>query len=399
MFDLFLILTPLLLLLIVALFRFVGCSLSEVGIAGPTVTLKIVPGNASLGPGQSKQFSVLENGTTPDNAQGLSWSSNVPKNDGTFTAPYPWKTFGELVTVSYSGDLGASSAPGKADVTLKHANVTIGTVPPGASTTLKPGDKVTFAASTTNVAPPAGEPKFNWFVQNILQVDGPFGPTFTYTAPSPYVLGSGPVTVRFSIDADSEPTGTDSATVTLIGNGVSFQKQDATTRGSWVGVYGKEGYALADSPNNVISSTPFPPLTGLTLPPNEYSYPIKGDGRDLEDPTKPPGSFIAAVWYNTDYFEIDLQFTDFQPHQLAVYCATWDGKKRTQLVTILDGDNPGGAPLNQQQLQDTVPPIFDTGVYLVWQVSGHVILRLTNDTTDNPTSWSAVASGLFFDKV
>ena len=139
-------------------------------------------------------------------------------------------------------------------------------------------------------------------------------------------------------------------------------------------------------------------MTALNLPVNEHSHAINGDGRDLVDPTK-PGSFIAAVWFNmgADFFDIDLQFVDFQQHKLSVYCASWDGTPRTQFVGIYDGDNPGGKALNQQKLDDTVPPGFDKGVYLSWLVSGHVVLRVTNDTVDNPTSPNAVISGIFFD--
>ena len=77
-------------------------------------------------------------------------------------------------------------------------------------------------------------------------------------------------------------------------------------------------------------------------------------------------------------------------HQIAVYSAIWDGQARAQIISILDGDNPPTV-LDTQKLSG-----FDTGVYLVWNVSGHIVLQVANDTATNPASPNAVISGIFF---
>ena len=58
---------------------------------------------------------------------------------------------------------------------------------------------------------------------------------------------------------------------------------------------------------------------------------------------------------------------------------------RTQTVSILDGAT--NAVLDSQSLSS-----FQNGKYLVWNLQGHVVLRVTNTSMVN-----AVVSGLFFD--
>ena len=106
---------------------------------------------------------------------------------------------------------------------------------------------------------------------------------------------------------------------------------------------------------------------------------------------------ISAVWFTTpghDFFRLDLNFgADNEPHQLAVYCAAYDGQARSQFVRILDGDTL--SVLKEQPLKN-----FDTGVYLVWRVSRHVVIEVANNKTDPtivPPSPNAVISGIFFD--
>ena len=83
---------------------------------------------------------------------------------------------------------------------------------------------------------------------------------------------------------------------------------------------------------------------------------------------------------------IDLAFNDSNVHQVALYLLDWDtyGGGRTQRVDIVD--TSGG-------VLDTRPVSgFVNGEYLVWNLSGHVIVRITNT---NPSA-HAVVSGLFF---
>jgi hypothetical protein len=82
---------------------------------------------------------------------------------------------------------------------------------------------------------------------------------------------------------------------------------------------------------------------------------------------------------------VDLSFKDTNTHQVALYLLDWDNYYgRTERVDILDGNNT---------LLDSRPvSSFVNGQYLVWNLSGHVIVRITN--TNAPSN--AVLSGLFF---
>jgi len=81
-----------------------------------------------------------------------------------------------------------------------------------------------------------------------------------------------------------------------------------------------------------------------------------------------------------------VNFTDASQHQFAIYMLDWDtfGGGRTQRVEVLDANN--------QVLDTRMVSGFTGGQYLVWNLSGHVTIRLTNT---NPNG-NAVVSGLFF---
>jgi len=97
-------------------------------------------------------------------------------------------------------------------------------------------------------------------------------------------------------------------------------------------------------------------------------------------------SRIAACWYTSGSFTVDLTITDADTHQLAIYIVDWDNYfGRSERADILDAN---GNLLNSQSVAS-----FVGGQYLVWNVTGHVVLRITNlNSSDN-----AVVSGLFFD--
>jgi len=93
---------------------------------------------------------------------------------------------------------------------------------------------------------------------------------------------------------------------------------------------------------------------------------------------------VAACWYNTTSFTVDLNFNDAATHRVAFYFMDWD-TGRVQTVEVLDAAT--GAILNTQTISS-----FSGGRYLVWDLKGNVRLRLTKSGTYN-----AVLSGIFFD--
>jgi hypothetical protein len=93
---------------------------------------------------------------------------------------------------------------------------------------------------------------------------------------------------------------------------------------------------------------------------------------------------IAATWYAETFFDIDINLTDGLPHQVGIYCLDWDTTTRSQRIDVLDAVT--NALLDTRNVTG-----FSNGQYLLWNISGHVKLRITNTGLTN-----AVVSGLFF---
>src|SRR5579872_2924728 len=168
MLDHFVFLAPLLLLPIVALLRFIGCAaFGSTDAGGVIVTLN--PASASLGPGQTQQFTALANGSTTTD---ITWSPNAP--NGLFKAPDPFVSGSTTATVTATSTTVAGSS-GSATVTLAHVTVSI--APPAAA--LLPGTSQQFTAAVQG-SPDTG---VSWKGAN---------PSGLYTAPTPYVLGAPP---------------------------------------------------------------------------------------------------------------------------------------------------------------------------------------------------------------
>ena len=106
---------------------------------------------------------------------------------------------------------------------------------------------------------------------------------------------------------------------------------------------------------------------------------------DIRAPQKAAASDrIASAWYSFSTFSVDINLTDGNTHQVALYCVDWDSNSRTERVDVLDASN--NAVLDTRAVSS-----FNGGQYLVWNLKGHVILRITMTGGAN-----AVASGLFF---
>ena len=81
---------------------------------------------------------------------------------------------------------------------------------------------------------------------------------------------------------------------------------------------------------------------------------------------------------------MDVNLTDGQAHQVALYLLDWDTTGRAERIDVLDAGT--GAALDSQ-----VASGFHGGQYLVWSLTGHVRIQLTRTVGLN-----AVLSGLFF---
>jgi len=164
----------------------------------------------------------------------------------------------------------------------------------------------------------------------------------------------------------------------------SFVTADTSTQGNWKSLYGADGYNINQDPSE---NNPLMPAYANVSVTDASNYSWSGspsDGRALQRAAMGSTSRIAATWYSSDSFFIHVGINDGKTHQIALYALDWDSYARTEKIQIIDDTT--GIVLDTRQLSN-----FHGGVYLVWNVSGNVTLKVTNTGSSN-----AVVSGLFF---
>jgi hypothetical protein len=188
----------------------------------------------------------------------------------------------------------------------------------------------------------------------------------------------GHVTITFSGHSHDRPVlsgiffDPPAATATAIG-------RDATTQGNWIGVYGAQGYAVANSGSSypsyaAVNWNGTPSATWSANPSDPRALrKVGGSGR------------IAAGWYASSSFTVNVNLLDGQAHVITFYVLDWDSVWRSERVQLVDAAT--GSVLDTQTVSS-----FHGGVYLSWQVSGNLVITVTHTGGAN-----AVVSGLFFD--
>ena len=172
-------------------------------------------------------------------------------------------------------------------------------------------------------------------------------------------------------------------TISANGNSASFVKFDTTTQGNWQGSYGADGF-------NIVNDTVQYPGYATVTPSGQSSWTWAGSSGDVRALQKKSvaNDRIAATWYSGstigNSFSIDVNLTDGNSHQIAIYCLDWDAQGRSERIDILD---PNGVLLDSRN----VSSFSALPEYLVWNVQGHVTIKVTLTGGVN-----AVISGLFF---
>lgn len=171
------------------------------------------------------------------------------------------------------------------------------------------------------------------------------------------------------------------ATATLVGD------PDTITQGNWIGRYGSEGYDL-------VHYKQIPSYATLALAGNQTADPWHTGTMDVQDLLVPGSDSqrFSAAYSSSGEFSIDINFNDDRPHRVSLYCVDRDFQHRQQNITIVDAYSQtilSGCPMSG----------FETGQYLVWEISGHVAIRVS--WIDNPLTGgdNAVVNGIFFDPV
>jgi hypothetical protein len=158
-----------------------------------------------------------------------------------------------------------------------------------------------------------------------------------------------------------------------------FQKTDATTAGTWNGVYGGDGYGV------IGDTVRYPAYATVTTMGNLQAV-WAASTTDLRALQKSSATDrIAACWDSSGTMLVDLVFSDSATHQVALYVLDWDRAGRSERIDIVDGAT--NLVLDTRSVSG-----FGGGQYLIWQMSGHVMIRVTNLNG----SLNAVVSGLFF---
>jgi hypothetical protein len=157
----------------------------------------------------------------------------------------------------------------------------------------------------------------------------------------------------------------------------AFLGVDATRAGTWRGTYGNEGYAIL---NDVISYPAYAKVASA----GASTWTWIASTTDTRALQRASGSDrLAATWYGAS-FTFDINLTDGATHQLAIYGVDWDSTTRAQRIDVLDAST--GAVLDSRAMTS-----FHGGQYLLWNLRGHLLLRISRVAGDN-----AVVSGLFF---
>lgn len=159
---------------------------------------------------------------------------------------------------------------------------------------------------------------------------------------------------------------------------VAYIKTDSTTQGTWIGRYGGLGAVLAASP----ATLPFVTVTPVRSSVWTWAASTT-DVRGLQKPATPTDR-VAATWYATNDFDLDIRFTDTVVREVALYAADWDSTDRVQTIAVLD---------TQDHVLSTVTtgPELRGGAWYVWRISGHARIRVTRTAGVN-----GVAFGLLF---
>jgi len=169
----------------------------------------------------------------------------------------------------------------------------------------------------------------------------------------------------------------------LFNASASLVKVDTTTSGSWSGTYGSDGYSV------VGGTTQLPSYASLSVAGDQfYEWETPGT-TDARAPQESAGSStrVAAGDYSASSFTVNVDISDNQTHQVAIYVLDTDYRNRSETVSVADPSN------NSQLAAPYDVKNFTGGEYLVYNVTGDVQFTISNDSG----SLNAVMSGVFFD--
>jgi hypothetical protein len=161
----------------------------------------------------------------------------------------------------------------------------------------------------------------------------------------------------------------------------TFVGQDTATGGNWKGKYGAQGIWLQGDARNMPGFV----LSSVTDALNYMWAASTSDPRALSKAGSSTDR-VAAAWYNAGSFVANVHLTDGVLHKISLYAVDWDSDDRVEKIEIVEVGT--GKVLDSRTVSN-----FNGGVYLSWNVTGNVQIRVSRTSGDN-----AVVSGLFIDQ-
>jgi len=173
----------------------------------------------------------------------------------------------------------------------------------------------------------------SWSISAVNPASAPPGnissTTGLYTAPA--TITPAQVTIK-ATSGDGTASGT--ASVNLSNGAVAnFTGSDTSTQGSWHGVYGADGYSLANDTQSL------PGYASFAVQ-NQQNYTWASsttDPRALQNGSNT--GRIASQWFTYSTFDFDVNFTDGNTHRFALYALDWDSTTRAESVQIVDANS------------------------------------------------------------
>lgn len=167
-------------------------------------------------------------------------------------------------------------------------------------------------------------------------------------------------------------------------NRASFVKTDIVTLGSWAGAYGSDGAFISQDP-----ATKMPAYASLAFSgQSDWTWDTPTTHLQALQKAENPSERIAGQWFANGSFQIDVNVMDGGPHQVSLYLLDWDRNMRAETVNVKD-------PTTGNVLDSRIVPAgnaFCQGLYLVWNIQGHVTFEFVRNAGANAT-----LSGVFFD--
>ena len=257
--------------------------------------------------------------------------------------------------------------------------VTAVTSPKNGSMFPAPADIILSASVIASSAPVIGG---QFIVDGLL-----YGPIFSNTPPvlDAADLYTGMHNISLVVtDAFGVVTLASSHVVTLVPpvSAVVFREFKLVQSGRWSGTYGAEGYVIINDVTNL------PAYVSLTPSGNDSTILTSSthDGRALQNPNSDFSDGFVGVWSSSTNFVLDVNLADGNIHRIELYCLDWSYNGGIQTIRATD-------PTTGNLLDTRTVANFTNGVYVIWDVIGHVQFSFSNRLANCP----ATLTGVFID--